>query len=301
MSHTVFTALLLPLALVIIMTSLGIALTVADFRRVLVYPKGVAIGLGNLLLISPALAFLVAWLFSLPPELAVGVVLLGAAPGGTMANMLTHLARGDTALAVTMTAVSSAVCVVTVPLFLTLGMDLFMRGEHAGPTPALGPIVVKILMMTLVPLSAGMLVRARLPHLASRLERPLKRLAIGFFVLVVIAAIYSERNNILGYITAVGSAVVCLNVLAMAIGYGCAQLGRLDRRQSTAVAIELGVHNTTLSMAVGGLVSVTMAVPGAVYGTFMFVTAGLFAWAMARRNAPQSSRVSETTMPSASA
>lgn len=301
MSHTLFTAVLLPMALVIIMTSLGIALTVADFRRVLVYPRGVAIGLGNLLLISPALAFTAAWLFKLPPELAVGVVLLGAAPGGTMANMLTHLARGDTALAVTMTAISSALCVVTMPLFLALGMDLFMQGEHAMPKPALGPIVVKILMMTLVPLCAGMAVRAYLPRHAAMLERPLKKLAIGFFVLVVMAAIYSERNNILGYITAVGLAVVCLNVAAMAIGYACAQLGRLDRRQSTAVAIELGVHNTTLSMAVGGLISVTMAVPGAVYGTFMFVTAGLFAWAMARRNRAQPNAVPETTIPSASA
>lgn len=286
MSHTVFTMILLPLALVIIMTSLGVALTLADFRRVLVYPKGVAIGLGNLLLISPALAFGIAWAFSLPPELAVGVVLLGAAPGGTMANMLTHLARGDTALAVTMTAVSSTVCVFTMPLLLALGMMVFMGGDQATPIPDLGPIVVKILMMTLAPLSFGMLVRAHLPHLAARSAGPLKALAIGFFVVVVVAAIVSERNNILGYITSVGAAVVSLNVLAMGIGYTCARVGRLSQPQSTAVAIELGVHNTTLSMAVGGMISITMAIPGAVYGTFMFATAGVFAYAMARVISP---------------
>lgn len=284
MSNAIFTSVLLPLALIIIMTSLGVALTLTDFKRVLVYPKGVAIGLGNLLLISPALAFSMAWLFKLPPELAVGVVLLGAAPGGTMANMLTHLARGDTALAVTMTAVSSALSVITVPIFLSVAITLFMSGDGAPPTPALGPIVLKILMITLVPLSFGMLIRAQFPPLAARLEKPLKKLAIGFFVLVVAAAIYAEFNNLLGYLGSVGPAVVALNVLAMSIGYGCARAGRLNSRQSTAVAIELGVHNTTLSMAVGGMVSVAMTVPGAVYGTFMFVTAGLFAWFMARRN-----------------
>lgn len=301
MSHTIFTSVLLPLALVIIMTSLGVALTVGDFRRVMVYPRGVAIGLGNLLIISPALAFFIAWAFSLPPELAVGVVLLGAAPGGTMANMLTHLARGDTALAVTMTAVSSALCVVTVPLFLGIGMTVFMSGDAAAPAPALAPIVVKILLITLVPLSFGMLVRAASPSFADRLARPLKKLAIGFFVLVVFAAIYAERQNILGFILSVGAAVICLNLLAMGSGYGCARLGGLNRAQTTAVAIELGVHNTTLSMAVGGMVSATMTIPGAVYGTFMFVTAGLFAWAMTRRHTTQASGEADTTIPSTSA
>lgn len=300
MSNEIFTSVLLPLALVIIMTSLGVALTLLDFKRVLVYPKGVAIGLSNLLVISPALAFAVAWLFRLPPELAVGVVLLGCAPGGTMANMLTHLARGDTALAVTMTAVSSALSVITVPLFLALAMNLFMSdGQLAAPS--LGPIVVKILLITLAPLSFGMLVRAYFPALAARLEKPLKKLAIGFFVLVVFAAIYAESANLMGFLVSVGPAVVALNLLAMSISYGSARYWKLDNRQSTAVAIELGVHNTTLAMAVGGMVSMTMTIPGAVYGVFMFLTAGLFAYAMAKRNAVQPSDVSDTRIPSASA
>ncbi len=286
MTHTIFTTVLLPLALVVIMTSLGVALTLADFRRVLVYPKGVAIGLANLLVIAPALAFAIAALFALPPELAVGVVLLGAAPGGTTANMLTHLARGDTALAVTMTAVSSALSVVTVPIFLALAIDIFMTGTSAQPAPALGPIVVKILLITLVPLSLGMLLRATLPRVAMRIEKPLKGLAIVFFVLVVFAALYAERENLAGFVSAVGLAVVTLNVLAMTISYLCSRVWRLDNRQSTAVAIELGVHNTTLSMAVGGMISSAMTIPGAVYGVFMFFTAGAFAWWMAARNAP---------------
>ncbi len=300
MSNAIFTSVLLPLALVIIMTSLGVALTLQDFRRVLVYPKGVAIGLTNLLLISHGLAFGLAYLFRLPAELAVGMVLLGCAPGGTMANMLTHLARGDTALAVTMTAVSSALSVVTVPFFLALALELFMTGSAQAP-PAMGPLVVKILLITIAPLSFGMAIRANFPRLGAWLEKPLKRLALGFFLLVVFAAIYSERHNIVGLIQAVGLAVITLNVLAMSISYGCSIFWKLDSRQSTAVAIELGVHNTTLSMAVGGMVAMAMTIPGAVYGVFMFLTAGLFAYAMARRNAVQLNGLSETTMPSASA
>jgi hypothetical protein len=129
---SVFSEALLPIALAIIMVSLGLALTPADFRRVLVFPKGVAIGIGNLLVISPLLAFGVAELTGLSPELAVGLVLLGASPGGTTANMLTHLARGDTALSVTMTAISSLAAVVTVPFYLNLSIDVFDAGDVAG-------------------------------------------------------------------------------------------------------------------------------------------------------------------------
>jgi bile acid:Na+ symporter, BASS family len=119
MEDSLFATLLLPVALAVIMTSLGMSLTVDDFRRVVVYPRGVSIGLANLVLISPLLAFAVAEAYSLEPALAVGLVLLGASPGGTMANLLTHLARGDTALSITMTAISSVAAVVTVPLSLS--------------------------------------------------------------------------------------------------------------------------------------------------------------------------------------
>jgi BASS family bile acid:Na+ symporter len=125
---SVFTEALLPLALAIIMISLGLSLTPADFKRVFVLPRGVAIGITNLLLISPFLAFAIAELYGLSPELAVGLVLLGASPGGTTANMLTHLARGDTALSVTMTAISSVAAVVTVPLYLDLSINHFDAG-----------------------------------------------------------------------------------------------------------------------------------------------------------------------------
>ena len=275
---------LLPLALFIIMSSLGLALTLGDFKRVALYPKGATIGLVNLILLSPLLGFLLAKLFGLTGALAVGMVLLGASPGGTTANMLTHLARGDTALSVTMTALSSLAAVITTPLFLGLASAHF-AAQDAALQLNMGPIVVKILLITLVPLSIGMAVRALAPAFALRIEPMAKKIATGFFALVVVAVLVSEHDEISKNIAVVGPAVLALNVLAMTISYMIAKAARLDSKQSTAIAIELGVHNTTLAMAVGAMVAPALVVPAAVYGVFMFITAGVFAKMMHARNA----------------
>lgn len=276
--------LLLPLALFIVMSSLGLALTPGDFKRVAVQPKGAVIGLFNLLLLSPLLAFLLAKLFGLTAALAVGMVLLGASPGGTTANMMTHLARGDTALSVTMTALSSLAAVITTPLFLGLASAHF-AAQDAALQLDMGPIVVKILLITLVPLSIGMLVRAFAPAFALRIEPTAKKIATGFFVLVVVAVLVSEQDEIGGNLAVVGPAVLALNVLAMTISYQIAKAAKLNSKQSTAIAMELGVHNTTLAMAVGAMVAPALVVPAAVYGVFMFITAGVFAKIMHSRNA----------------
>lgn len=276
--------LLLPISLFIIMTSLGLALTLGDFRRVVLFPRGVAIGLANLLLLSPLLGFLLAELFGLPPALAVGMVLLGAAPGGTTANMLTHLARGDTALSVTMTAISSLAAVFTVPLYLGLASAHF-AADGAAPALDMVGIVQKVLIITLVPLAFGMLIRAALPGFAQRIEPSTKKVAMIFFVLVVAVVLWVERKHLGGQIATVGPAVLALNLLAMGLSFQIARFAKLDSRQATAIAIELGVHNTTLAMAVGALVSAEMIIPAAVYGVFMFFTAGAFAKLMHGRNA----------------
>ncbi|MES2719961.1 MAG: bile acid:sodium symporter family protein [Pseudomonadota bacterium] len=282
--NSVFITLFLPASLFIIMFSLGMALTIADFRRVVLFPRGITIGLLNLLLISPLLAFTLAVVFRLPPELAVGMVLLGASPGGTTANMLTHLARGDTALSITMTAISSVAAVVMTPLVLSLASAHFMSGELALQLDMSG-IVVKVLIITLIPLSLGMLVRANAEAWALRHEPLAKKIAMVFFVLVVAAALWSERTHIGDNLAVVGFAVLSLNVLAMTISYILSTLAGLNGRQATAVSIELGVHNTTLAMAVGAMVTPTMVIPAAVYGVFMFFTAGAFARWMHQRNA----------------
>lgn len=282
--NSVFITLFLPISLFIIMFSLGMALTLADFKRVVLFPRGIAIGMLNLLLVSPLLAFMLAVVFKLPPELAVGMVLLGASPGGTTANMLTHLARGDTALSISMTAISSVAAVIMTPLILSLASDHFMTGELAIQLDMSG-IVLKVLIITLIPLSLGMLVRAQAEAWTLRNEPLAKKIAMVFFVLVVLAAIWSERTHIGDNLAVVGIAVLSLNVLAMGFSYFMSLFAGLNGRQATAVSIELGVHNTTLAMAVGAMVTPTMVIPAAVYGVFMFFTAGAFARWMHQRNA----------------
>ncbi|PTU32271.1 bile acid:sodium symporter family protein [Stenotrophobium rhamnosiphilum] len=283
MATSLIITTLLPLSLFIIMSGLGLALTVGDFKRVALYPKGATIGLINLILLSPLLGFLIAKLFGLTAALAVGMVLLGASPGGTTANMLTHLARGDTALSVTMTALSSLAAVITTPIFLALASAHFLAGDEALKLD-MGPIVVKVLLITLLPLSIGMAIRAFAPAFALRIEPVAKKIATVFFIGVVFVVLGSEYEEIGQHIGVIGPAVLTLNILAMTISYQIARIAKLDSKQSTAIAIELGVHNTTLAMAVGAMVAPELIVPAAVYGVFMFFTAGVFAKIMHRKN-----------------
>lgn len=280
-----FATIALPIALALIMGSLGLSLTVADFRRIVTQPRGVLIGLANLLLVSPLLAFAVAELYGLEAAFAVGLVLLGASPGGTTANLLTHLARGDTALSVSMTALSSLAAVVTVPVYLALAVAHFDASvaDDVGMTG----VVVRVFAITIVPLAIGMAIRARRTDWAVEHERVVRRVALGAFLLVVVGAVASEFDTVRDNFAELALAALTLNVLAMSVSFGVARAARLDSRQSTAVAMELGVHNSTLAITVGALIADSLTVPGAVYSVFMFLTAGAFARLMYRRNGPR--------------
>ena len=282
---SIFATLLLPVVLAGIMVTLGLSLTPEDFKRVFLYPKGVAIGLLNLLLVSPLLAFLVAEGFDLAPGLAVGLVLLGAAPGGTMANLLTHVARGDTALSVTMTATSSVLAVVTVPLYLSLAIDHF--GASVGDDVSMLGVVARVFLITVIPLSIGMAIRRRDEAWAVGVEPRAKRIALGLFLLVVIAAVASEWETVTDNFADLALAALTLNVAAMTVSYTVARVARLTGPQATAIAIELGLHNSTLAITVATSVATVLAIPAAVYSVFMFVTAGAFARLMYKRNVAQ--------------
>jgi BASS family bile acid:Na+ symporter len=284
MEHSLFATVLLPIALAVIMVSLGLSLTLSDFRRVVVYPKGIAIGLANLLILSPLLAFAVAEIYGLNPELAVGLVLLGASPGGTLANLLTHLARGDTALSISMTATSSVAAVITVPLFLKLAVDHFDATGLDTQVSVIG-VVVRVLLITVVPLALGMWLRARRPERVADLGSAFRRAAIVLFVGAVVGVIIAEHQRVIDNLGEVAAAAVTLNLAAMTASFTVARLARLDNRQATAIAMELGIHNSTLAIAIGATIATVLTVPAAVYASFMFIPAGLFAWLMHRRNA----------------
>jgi BASS family bile acid:Na+ symporter len=277
-----FATVALPLALALIMGTLGLVLTPADFKRIFTQPRGVLIGLANLLVVSPLLAFAVAEAYGLEAAFAVGLVLLGASPGGTMANLLTHLARGDTALSISMTALSSLAAVLTVPFFLTLAVGHF-DAAVADEVSMLG-VVVRVFLITIVPLSLGMWLRSRDPARADRLEPRAKRVALVVFASVVVGAVASEFDTIVDHFAALAIATLTLNVAAMSISFFVSRAARLSDRQATAIAMELGIHNSTLAIAVGTSIAAVLGIPAAVYSAFMFLTAGAFARLMFHRN-----------------
>ncbi len=283
MQSTLLTNVLLPLALAMIMLGLGLGLTPADFRRVARYPRAVVTGLVLQAAVLPWVAFALALAFALPPELAVGLMLLAASPGGATANIYSHLARGDVALNITLTAVNSLLCLATLPLVLDLSLRYFLGAELYVPPPVRK--VVEVAAVILVPVLLGMLVRRLAPRFAERMEKPIRLLSVAVLVLLVGATIAQERERIVTYFAAVGLACLLFNLVSMGAGYGVPRLLRLPRRQAIALAMEIGIHNGTLAIfiALNVLADTAMSIPAAVYSLMMFFTAAVFAYFAARR------------------
>ena len=187
MQASLVTSLMLPLALGVIMFGLGLGLSLDDFRRVGRYPRAVVVGLGLQILILPWVAFGLALAFRLPPELAVGLMLLAASPGGATANIYSHLARGDVALNITLTAINSALCLLTLPLILNLSLEHFLGAGQYVPPPTRK--IVEVAVVILLPVIVGMIVRSKAPVFAGRAERPLRLLAVVVLGLLIAAAL----------------------------------------------------------------------------------------------------------------
>jgi len=275
----------LPVALGIIMLGLGLGLTVADFRRVVSYPRAALIALGCQVLLLPALCFALVVALDLPPAPAVGMMLLAASPGGTTANLYSHLFGGHVALNVTLTAVNSVLAVVTLPIIVNLSAAHFL-----GDAASLGlqfDKVLQVFAIVLLPVALGMALRARFPGLADRLARPVKIVSVVVLVAVIAGTVLRERDNIADYFVAVGLAVIIFNVAGLVIGYGAPRLAGVGRRESIAVGMEIGIHNSTLAITIAispALLNNTeMAVPAAVYGIVMFFTAAAFGYLVARQ------------------
>jgi BASS family bile acid:Na+ symporter len=280
------TNVLLPLALGVIMLGLGLGLTGEDFRRVARYPRAVLIGLSLQTLLLPWVAFALALAFRLSPELAVGLMLLAASPGGATANIYSHLARGDVALNITLTAINSVLCLLTLPLILDLSLQHFLGARQYVPPPTIK--VIEVALIIVLPVLLGMLVRARAPGFAARAEKPFRLLSVVVLALLIVAAVSRERQTLAAWLAAVGLACLLFNLASMAVGYAAPLALRLPRRQATAIAMEIGIHNGTLAIfiALNVLDNPAMSIPAAVYSLLMFVTAAAFAGWVARGNPP---------------
>lgn len=267
----------LPIALGLIMLGLGLSLTVDDFRRIARYPKPVVVGLLCQVLLLPAAAFLLCVGFGLSPELSVGMMILAASPGGITANVFSHLARGDVALNLTLTALNSVLAAVTLPLVVGFALTYFLASS-TGIGPQLGKMV-EVFAMVLVPVGIGMLVKRRWPIFAERADRPMRLFSLFVLVVIIIAAIAKEKDNIASYAMELGGVVLTFNLLSLGVGYVLPSFIKLPQRQSIAIAMEVGIHNSTLAIyiALSVLQNYAYAMPAAVYSIVMFFTAGVFA------------------------
>lgn len=272
--------LFLPVALGIIMLGLGLSLTLADFARVVKFPKPVLIGLGCQLLLLPLVCFLLAKAFGLAPALAVGLMLLAASPGGTTANLYSHLAHGDVALNITLTAVNSVIAVLTMPLIVNLSLAYFMEGDQALPLQFTK--VVQVFVIVLGPVAIGLWIRSRFPGFAARMERPVKIISALFLLIIIILAVVKDWQTFVDYAPLVGGAALAFNLISLAVGYWVPRLCKLSLRQSIAIGMEIGIHNGTLAIALALspmlLNNATMSIPAAIYSIIMFFTAAAFGW-----------------------
>jgi BASS family bile acid:Na+ symporter len=276
----------LPLALAVIMFGLGLALTLDDFRRVGRQPKPVAVALLVQLALLPLLCWGLVSALRLDPLLAVGMILLAASPGGTTANLFSHLFRGDVALNITLTALNSLIAVVTLPLLVNMAVASFDPpgaddiGLQFGKT-------VQVFAIVLVPVALGMAVRRAAPAFAARADRPVRIASVLGLVGVTTAALLAERDDIGRYLVDIGPATVLFCLGSLALGYVIPQLLGVAERQAVSTAFEVGIHNSTLAIAVAISVlgNEALAVPAAVYGVLMFPLALVAGLAMRRRSA----------------
>ncbi len=262
----------LPLALILIMFGMGMTLTLADFKRVLSSPKAVFIGVVCQLIGLPLLAFALIWLLGLPPEIAVGLVVIAACPGGPTSNVITHLSRGDTALSVTLTAVSSVVTVFTIPALIDSAIVKYGAGAGVVTLP-FGKTVGQLFVVTLLPIALGMWFNAARPGITSRLSKPVNGFSIAFLGVIIVAAVMKEQDLGRQFALA-GPAALLLNVCSMAMGFVAGTALGLPKPQRIAISIEAGIQNGTLALAIclGLLQSPGIAMPAVVYSLLMFAT-----------------------------
>lgn len=281
---SIVTQVFLPVSLAIIMLSVGLELTVSDFRKVATQPRGFLVGAISQVILLPAVAFGLVSLWSLPATLAVGVMIIAACPGGVTSNLMTYLARADTALSVSLTAIISLLSVVTLPLIVGLSITYFMDAAEA-PELSIGRTVGGVFAITTVPVAIGMAIKHFAPAFSARCERGARIVASILFAVIIAGAIYSERDNVVDYFAQAGSITLVLNVAMMILAIGVARLAGLGGRQRTAITMECGLQNGTLAIFVALTLigNREMMIPGAIYSLIMFPTAILYMAAAMRR------------------
>lgn len=275
MQDSVITAVFLPLALAFIMLGMGLSLTLKDFKNIFVYPKAMILGLTNQLILLPIFGYALIQLFGLTGAMAVGVMILAACPGGATSNLITHLSKGDTALSISLTAASSLVTIISIPLIVNFAISHF--GEEGSITLPVMETIIQIAGVTVVPVSIGMILHKKFPKLSQKADRPVRIASAVFFALILIAAILKERENLVDFFIQSGPITLMLNLLTLTVGFFLARVFLLSKRQAITIAIESGIQNGTLGIMIAAtlLKNSEMTIPIAIYSLIMFMTAAV--------------------------
>ena len=285
MQADVLTKVILPLSLFLIMFGIGISLKTTDFKNIFKYPKAVVIGLIAQLVLLPVIAFILAIIFKLPAELAVGLIIIALAPGGATSNMFTYLFKGDVSLSVSLTVLTSLITPFTIPLLASLSMLHFMDSSTEFELPIIKTII-QLLVITIIPIALGMFALSWKPVLAKKIENVLKWFSIFFLFLIIALIILKNSENMLSFFAQAGAATLVLNIVVLFLGYQIANWAKLDQKQSICIGFEVGIQNGTLALVVAGTLigNNTMMIPAVTYSILMFVTGALFGWFTKRLN-----------------
>ncbi|MFN3224718.1 MAG: bile acid:sodium symporter family protein [Hyphomicrobiales bacterium] len=277
------TDVLLPLALAFIMFALGIGLTLDDFTRVARQPRDFLIGAAAQMLLLPLVALTLVTLWPMHPELALGVIIIAAAPGGVTSNILTAFAKGDVALSISLTAITSLLSVLTVPLIVTAAYA-HLIGDAASQDVSITRTALSVFAIVTVPVLLGLAVRRFADGFALRFEPAARKVSTVLFVVVLAGAILQERANIVTYFAQAGLITLTLNIVMMALAFLLALLFASGPRQRTAISLECGLQNGTLAIAVAALLfgGGLATVPAATYSLIMFATGLIFVAALRR-------------------
>ncbi|MEU8425579.1 bile acid:sodium symporter family protein [Micromonospora sp. NPDC048835] len=277
---------LLPLVIAVLMFGLGTTLTLGDFTSALRRPRALVCGLVCQLLVLPMLCFGLVVVLDLPPELAVGMMLIAASPGGTTASLFSHLARGDVALNITMTAVNTMLSVVTLPVIVNLALAYFQPSE-VGRAGLGAAEVIRLLLVILLPVLVGLAVRARSADVARRLDPVIRVVSVVFLVLIAVATVLRERDQLVDQFGRVGLAATLFCLLSLTMGYAVPRLFGVEGPQAVAVGMDVGVHNSALAVTIaldpGMLGNPEIAIPGVIYAMVTVPCAALVVWLINRR------------------
>ena len=266
-----------PLILAFIMFSLGIGLSLENFKRVIVQPKDFIIGAISQVVILPIVALILIFLFPIPTELKVGLILLAAAPGGVTTNVITKFAKGDVALSISLTAAISLLCFITIPFIFSLTYPI-ITGQNLPFDYSIGSIIVQIFLITTVPVILGMILKAIFPSFFSRTENFFVKFSFILFVFVLFMAIYQELPNIKEYFAASGLITLILNIVVLIVAYFLCNIFRINPPQKKTILIETGLQNGTLAIVVTSLIfsEGIYLVPIATYALIMYAVILLY-------------------------